>query len=102
MKLKYFVVLTLIFIISCNQQQKEQENQQTSGVANMKLTSPAFANNGAIPSEHTCDGNDLSPQLVISDVPASAKSLALVTILMRLLALGTIGLFLILHHQQNN
>ena len=78
MKLKYFVVLTLIFIISCNQQQKEQENQQTSGVANMKLTSPAFANNGAIPSEHTCDGNDLSPQLVISDVPASAKSLALV------------------------
>jgi len=44
----------------------------------MKLTSPAFANNGAIPSEHTCDGNDLSPQLVISDVPASAKSLALV------------------------
>lgn len=44
----------------------------------MKLTSPAFTHNGVIPSEYTCDGNDLSPPLVISDVPANAKSLALI------------------------
>ena len=44
----------------------------------MKLTSPAFANNGTIPSEYTCDGNDLSPPLSISDVPSNAKSLILV------------------------
>ncbi|MBI2650394.1 YbhB/YbcL family Raf kinase inhibitor-like protein [Candidatus Woesearchaeota archaeon] len=45
----------------------------------MKLTSAAFANNGAIPSEYTCDGNDLSPPLSISDVPSNAKSLALIS-----------------------
>ena len=44
----------------------------------MKLTSSAFQHNGSIPSEYTCDGSDLSPPLTISDVPASAKSLALV------------------------
>ncbi len=44
----------------------------------MKLTSPAFANNGAIPSEFTCDGADASLSLVISDVPANAESLALI------------------------
>ena len=44
----------------------------------MKLTSTAFANNGDIPSEYTCDGNDISPELIISDVPSNAKSLILV------------------------
>ena len=44
----------------------------------MKLTSPAFSHNGAIPSEYTCDGSDLSPPLSISDVPANAKSSVLI------------------------
>jgi len=44
----------------------------------MKLTSPAFMHNTAIPSEYTCDGADLSLPLSISDVPASAKTLALI------------------------
>ncbi len=47
-------------------------------VVPMKLTSPAFADNGSIPSVYTCDGDDAVPPLMVSDVPPGAKSLALV------------------------
>ena len=44
----------------------------------MKLTSPAFAHGGKIPSKHTCDGLNVNPPLSISDVPAGAKGLVLI------------------------
>lgn len=43
----------------------------------MKLTT-IFADGEHIPSEYTCDGADLAPELMISGVPESAKSLALI------------------------
>jgi Raf kinase inhibitor-like YbhB/YbcL family protein len=42
------------------------------------LSSSAFDNNGTIPSQYTCDGNDISPPLTITGVPANAQSLALI------------------------
>ena len=44
----------------------------------MKLTSPAFHHNGAMPARFTCDGHDLSPELNWSDLPVGTKSLALI------------------------
>ncbi len=44
----------------------------------MKITSPAFNEGKKIPPSYTCDGDDKSPELVISDIPESAKSLALI------------------------
>ena len=44
----------------------------------MKLTSPAFTEGSAIPSEYTCDGADASPELSIADAPPNAKSLVLI------------------------
>lgn len=44
----------------------------------MKLTSPVFTHNGNIPSNYTCDGLNVSPPLMISDVPSNAKSLVLI------------------------
>lgn len=41
------------------------------------LTSTAFVHGGAIPAEHTCEGSDTSPPLRWSEVPAGARSLAL-------------------------
>ena len=44
----------------------------------MKLTSTAFADGAEIPRQHTQDGDDRSPPLHWSDVPAEARSLALI------------------------
>lgn len=44
----------------------------------MKLSSPNFENNAAIPPKYTCQGLGISPQLNIIDVPEDAKSLALI------------------------
>ncbi|MBI2452174.1 YbhB/YbcL family Raf kinase inhibitor-like protein [Candidatus Pacearchaeota archaeon] len=44
----------------------------------MKLTSPAFANNGRIPEKYTCEGLDINPPLEILGVPNKAKSLVLI------------------------
>jgi Raf kinase inhibitor-like YbhB/YbcL family protein len=42
------------------------------------ISSPAFDNRGDIPGRFTCDGQDISPQLSWSGVPAGTKSLALI------------------------
>ncbi len=44
----------------------------------MRLTSPAFEDNGKIPSKYTCDGQNINPKLLISDVPEEAKTLVLI------------------------
>lgn len=44
----------------------------------MELKSPVFENDGNIPAEYTCDGEDISPPLLIDGVPDDAESLALV------------------------
>ena len=44
----------------------------------MTLTSPAFEQNGQIPSKYTCEGDDISPPLAWDGVPERAKSLVLI------------------------
>jgi hypothetical protein len=44
----------------------------------MKITSTAFADNGEIPTLHTCEGRDVAPPLQFSGIPAGARSLALI------------------------
>ncbi len=44
----------------------------------MKIESTAFKDNKLIPPKYTCDGENINPPLVISDVPENAKSLVLV------------------------
>ena len=44
----------------------------------MKITSSAFAHNGLIPKQYTCDGENFNPPLKISGTPSNAKSLALI------------------------
>jgi Raf kinase inhibitor-like YbhB/YbcL family protein len=47
-------------------------------MAEFALESSAFANAQAIPSRHSCEGEDVSPQLRWTNVPEGTQSLALV------------------------
>ena len=73
----FFIFLIAgIFITGCSQPEKTESGIQDIG--NMKLSSLSFKNNEMISSEYTCDDADISPELIIEDVPAEAKSLSLI------------------------
>lgn len=44
----------------------------------MELSSNAFEQNGEIPEKYTCEGEDVSPPLQITNVPTGTQSLALI------------------------
>lgn len=44
----------------------------------MRLSSPSFADGGKIPSRYTIDGENINPQLDISDLPKQAQCLCLI------------------------
>ena len=44
----------------------------------MELRSSAFVHQGEIPLQYTCDGEDLSPPLAWSAIPAGTKSIAFI------------------------
>lgn len=50
----------------------------TSATTKLTVTSKAFSDNGMIPSKYSCEGDQSSPQLHIGNIPAGAKSLALI------------------------
>lgn len=65
------IFLPIIFIQANAQDYKAKEQK-------MKLISPEFAHNEFIPPRFTCEGEDINPALIIEDMPADAKSLALI------------------------
>jgi Raf kinase inhibitor-like YbhB/YbcL family protein len=52
--------------------------QNGSEKMTIKVTSTAFNDGELIPKKYTCDGENVSPPLAWSGVPANAKSLALI------------------------
>lgn len=70
------VFLSTIFVLLLVSNAIGKEVSKMSG---LKMTSPVFENNGNIPAKYTCDGKDVNPPLLIENVPANTKSLALIT-----------------------
>jgi Raf kinase inhibitor-like YbhB/YbcL family protein len=52
--------------------------QEETDMTGFVLISPSFADGGAIPSKHTCDGADVSPALSWSGAPAGTAAFALI------------------------
>lgn len=50
----------------------------TTEPMSLTLTSPAFSENGLIPPTYTCDGENVSPELRIENIPRGTQSLVLV------------------------
>jgi Raf kinase inhibitor-like YbhB/YbcL family protein len=44
----------------------------------LEVTSPAFAHEGNIPRQYTCDGDDINPPIQIQGIPENTRSLALI------------------------
>lgn len=44
----------------------------------LKIDSPAFKNEEPIPSQYTCEGENINPPLTIGEIPGETKSLALI------------------------
>lgn len=78
--------MTKIFILSavpvllccCCKESKNNKSAVGDYAMEIKITSSAFKDGAMIPSRHTCDGEDISPQLEWQDVPEKTKSIALI------------------------
>ena len=42
------------------------------------ITSTSFVNNGSIPAKYSCEGEEVSPPLLITNIPSGTKSLAII------------------------
>ena len=42
------------------------------------ITSTSFVNNGSIPAKYSCEGEEVNPPLLISNIPSGTKSLAII------------------------
>lgn len=73
--------LTGLSLVSCNSAKHSSTSTQPQTTAvskTMKLESTAFTVNGMIPSQYTCDGQDISPPLSWDAPPTGTQSLALI------------------------
>lgn len=74
------IILVIIFgIVIFHQKQPKTKLTQNSipVTKSFSISSPVFDQNGMIPKQYTCDGNNISPPLTIRNVPSGTKSLLL-------------------------
>lgn len=51
---------------------------QEEKMPEIRITSKAFIHEGMIPARYTCDGEDISPEIIWKNVPEGAQTLALI------------------------
>ena len=71
-------LLWFTMLVGTSQADTTLSQNNTENTMALTLTSPAFAHNGLIPAQFTCDSQDLSPALAWSDIPEGTKSLVLI------------------------
>ena len=77
-RLTLMVLLAFVFAACGKTEKPLQKAEKGATEMAMVITSTAFTDGAAIPKKYTCDGQDASPPLAWTGVPAAAKSLALI------------------------
>ena len=73
------VIIVGAVVITRNESSSGADGVSSNNMASaLTLGSSAFGNGQAIPSEYTCDGDNVNPPLTIGGVPEGTRSLALV------------------------
>jgi Raf kinase inhibitor-like YbhB/YbcL family protein len=83
---KFIIFLLVVIVVGYglylatikDQKVSPKERFTNNSKKNMKIKSSAFENNADIPSKYSCDGQGVNPPLEFLEVPADAKSLALI------------------------
>jgi Raf kinase inhibitor-like YbhB/YbcL family protein len=73
--------MALVLILAgCGGSDVEQAefDPESSLIASIEFSSPSFDSDADIPVEFTCDGNNISPALRWSDVPAGTNSIVII------------------------
>lgn len=78
---KYIVALSIVVLtilsIFFSAATSSSTTKEASKVDSLNVTS-SFKNGEFIPKKYTCEGEDISPELVITDIPANAKTVAII------------------------
>lgn len=69
--------LGVMIVLTACQGARPEPSKPEAATAALRLESSAFSAEGLIPKQYTCDGQDLSPPLSWSEVPAATQSLVL-------------------------
>lgn len=83
--MRALIFISLLFLFcSCQKENSEittkekPQNEERSSIK-MKITSSSFKEGELMNEKYTCDGENISPQLLWTDIPANTKSLALIS-----------------------
>src|SRR3954468_132782 len=71
---------TVLALAACGGDEKVASAPSAGARAELRLSSPAFAPNGAIPRRFSCNGDGNRPALRFGGVPSCAKELALLVV----------------------
>jgi len=75
------IFISTLLVAACSggsEHNSVEFDPESSLIASINISSPAFDNGAAIPVEFTCDGDNTSPPLRWSDVPDGTHSIAIV------------------------
>ena len=76
--LLFFVSVTALLIACDGDAPSPTPDPLERGIAAMQVTSPAFTDGQPIPTQYTCEGEDVSPPIQVEAVPPQTRSLALI------------------------